>query len=323
VALATALTVTVAAVLSIAPAHAQPWPDKPVRLVVPVPPGGSLDQYTRFIAARMTEVIGQTVLVDNRPGANGIVGANLVAKAAPDGYTLLMGATPTLAINATMYAGKLPYNPETDFAPITMAAKAPSALAVHANVPVTTLKEFIALAKASPGKLNYATSGVGSGNHLMAEMFKSAAGIDIVHVPYSGGGPGLAALLARDVDAMVTPPPTLIPMAKLGRIKLLAVSSLKRSPAIPDVPTIAESGYPGFEAAIWYCIVAPRGTPRPIINRLHGALSGVLTSAAYRERLAADAATAEVSTPEEAAAFVRSEIAKWAKVIRSTGIKAE
>jgi tripartite-type tricarboxylate transporter receptor subunit TctC len=222
-----------------------------------------------------------------------------------------------------MYAGKMPYDPEKDFAPISMVAKSPSALAVHTGVPATTLKEFIALAKASPGKLNYGTSGVGSGNHLMAEMFRSAAGIDIVHVPYSGGGPGLAALVAREVDAMVTPPPTLIPMAKAGRIRLLAVSSSRRSPAIPEVPTIAESGFPGFEATIWYAVVAPRGTPKAVIDRLNVALNGVVSSAVYRDRLAADAAVAEGSTPEAAAAFIRAEVAKWAKVIRSVGIKAD
>ncbi len=306
-----------------APALAQAWPERPLRLVVPVPPGGSLDAYTRVIGQRLSDSIGQPVLVDNRPGANGIVGAALVAKAAPDGYTLLMGATPTLAINVTLYAGKLPYDPEKDFTPISMVAKSPSALAVHAGVQVTTLKEFVALAKASPGRLNYATSGVGSGNHLMAEMFRSAAGIDIVHVPFSGGGPGLAALVAREVDAMVTPPPTLIPMAKAGRIRLLAVSSVRRSPAIPDVPTIAESGFPGFEATIWYAVVAPRGTPRTVVDRLNAALNGVVASAVYRDRLASDAAVAEGSTPEAAAAFIRAEVAKWAKVIRSVGIKAE
>lgn len=305
------------------PVHAQqPFPSKPIRLVVPVPPGGSLNLYTRYIAAKLSEILGQQVIVDNRPGANGMIGADIVAKASPDGYTLLMGATPTLAISPTLYAGKIPYNPLTDFTPITLVAKAPSALASHPAVPVKTIKELIALAKANPGKLNYATSGAGSGNHLMGEMLKAAAGIDIVHVPYAGGGPGLVALLSREVDLMITPPPTLIPQAKAGKIRLLAVSSLKRSPAIPDVPTIAESGYPGFEATIWYCVVAPRGTPDPVVKRLHGALTAVIDSTDFRERLAADAASAESSSPEELSSWIKAEIAKFAQVIKVSGAKA-
>ena len=304
-------------------ALAQKYPDKPVRLVVPVAPGGSLNQYTRLIAQRLTESLGQTVLVDNRPGANGIIGADIVAKAAPDGYTLLMGATPTLAINVTLYAGKMPYNPERDFTPITMVAKAPSVLAAHPSLAFKNIKELVAFAKAHPGKLNYASSGTGSGNHLMGEMLKTAAGIDLVHVPYNGGGPGLVALLAREVELMITPPPILIPMAKAGRVRLIAVSSARRSPAMPEVPTIAESGYPGFESTVWYCVVAPRGTPKAIITRLHSALTTVLASAEFRERLLADGATAETSTPEDLMAWIRSEIPKFAKVIKTSGAKAE
>ncbi len=304
-------------------AVAQQFPEKPIRLVVPVPPGGSLNLYTRLIAQRLTESLGQQVIVDNRPGANGMIGADIVAKAAPDGYTLLMGATPTLAISVTLYAGKMPYNPVTDFAPITLVAKAPSVLAAHPAVPARDLKELIALARAQPGKLNYASSGTGSGNHLMGEMLKAAAGIDIVHVPYAGGGPGLIALLAREVDLMITPPPTLLPMAKAGRVRLIAVSSARRSPAMPDVPTIAESGFPGFEATVWYCVVAPRGTPQQVVTRLHGALTAVLGSTEFRERLAADGASAETSTPGELAAWVQSEIAKFAQVIRTARIKAD
>lgn len=318
----TRASLVVAALLA-GPVYAQqPYPSKPIRLVVPVPPGGSLNLYTRYIGQKLGEALGQQVIVDNRPGANGMIGADIVAKASPEGYTLLMGATPTLAISPTLYAGKIPYNALTDFTPVTLVAKAPSALASHPSVPAKTIKELIALAKASPGKLNYATSGAGSGNHLMGEMLKAAAGIDIVHVPYAGGGPGLVALLAREVDLMITPPPTLIPQAKAGKIRLLAVSSLKRSPAMPDVPTIAESGYPGFEATIWYCVVAPRGTPDPVVKRLHGALTAIVNSTEFRDRLAADAATAESSSPEELAAWIKSEIAKFAQVIKVSGAKA-
>jgi len=303
-------------------APAQTYPEKPIRLVVPVPPGGSLNLYTRFIAQKLSEQFGQQVIVDNRSGANGLIGADIVAKAAPDGYTLLMGATPTLAISVTLYAGKMPYNPVTDFTPITMVAKAPSVLASHPSVPVKTLKELVALAKASPGKLNYATSGAGSGNHLMGEMLKTAAGINIVHVPYAGGGPGLLALLAREVELMITPPPTLIPQAKVGKVRLLAVSSAQRSPAMPEVPTVAES-YPGFEATIWYCVVAPRGTPQPVVKRLHAALTQILASTEFRERLLADGATAETSSPEELSGWVKSEITKFAVAIKNSGAKAD
>ena len=305
------------------PAFAQAYPVKPVRLVVPVAPGGSLNQYTRIIAQRLGESFGQTVLVDNRPGANGIIGADIVAKAAPDGYTLLMGATPTLAINPTLYASKMPYDPIRDFTPITMVAKAPSVLAAHPSLPFKNLKEMVAYAKANPGKLNYASSGTGSGNHLMGEMLKTAAGIDLVHVPYNGGGPGLTALLAREVELIVTPPPILIPMSKAGRVRLIAVSSAKRSPAMPDVPTVAEAGYPGFESTVWYCVVAPRGTPKAVVTKLHGALTGVLASAEFRDRLLADGATAETSSPEELAAWIRSEIPKFAKVIQKAAVKVD
>ena len=304
-------------------ATAQNFPEKPLRLVVPVAPGGSLNHYTRFIAQKLTDSLAQTVLVDNRPGANGIIGADIVAKSPADGYTLLMGATPTLAINFTLYAGKLPYNPLRDFAPITMVAKAPSVLAAHPAVPARNLKELIAFAHANPGKLSFASSGTGSGNHLMGEMLKAAAGIDIVHVPYNGGGPGLIALLAREVELMVTPPPILLPMAKAGRVRLIAVSSLKRSPAMPDVPTIAESGFPGFESTVWYCVVAPLGTPQAVIAKLHSTLTTILTSAEFRDRLTADAATAETSTPAELMTFLRSEIPKFAQVIHRAGIRVD
>lgn len=304
-------------------AVAQTYPEKTIRLVVPNSPGGSLDRYSRMIAQKLTEALGQTVLVDNRPSAGGIIGADIVAKSAPDGYTLLMGATPTMAINVTLYAGKLPYNPEKDFAPITLTAKLPSMLAVNPAVPAKNLKEFIALAKAKPGKLNYGSSGIGSGNHLVGEMLKAEAGIDIVHVPYGGGAPGLVALLSGQIEVLITPPPTLMPMVKAGRVRAIAISSAKRLPAMPEIPTIAESGLPGFEATLWFCIVAPAGVPKPIITRLHTALVPILNSPEYRERLTAEGATGETSTPEELTAFVRAEIPKWAKVVKSSGAKVE
>ncbi len=207
---------------------AQTYPERAIRLVVPIAPSGSLDRYTRLIAQKLTEALGHTVLVENRAGANGIIGADIVAKSAPDGYTLLAGASPTMAINVTLYAGKMPYHPEKHFTPITLTAKLPSLMAVHPSVPVKTLKEFIALAKTRPGKLNYGSSGIGSGNHLVGELLKTEAGINMVHVPYAGGGPALVAVVSGQIEVLITPPPTLMPMVKAGRVRAIAVSSAKR-----------------------------------------------------------------------------------------------
>jgi tripartite-type tricarboxylate transporter receptor subunit TctC len=319
----TALLSACAAALFPQDAGAQRYPEKPIRFVVPVAAGGSADQFSRLIAQKLTASLGQTVAVDNRPGANGIIGTDLVAKAAPDGYTLLLGATPTLAINVTLYAGKMTYHPERDFTPIALVARITPVVAVHPSVPARSLKELIALARARPGKLSFGSSGVGSGNHLVGEMIKNDARVDMVHVPYGGGAPALVALLSGQIEILITPPPTLLPMIKAGRVRPLAVSSATRNPALPDVPTIEESGFPGFEASSWYVVAAPAGTPQAVITRLHGALGAILTSPDYRERLAAEGATADVSTPEEAAAFVRAEIPKWARVVRSLGTKVE
>jgi len=316
--------VAVLAVTPFAPALAQSkYPEKPIRFVVPVSPGGSADSFARFIAQKLTMALAQTVAVDNRPGANGIIGSDLVAKAPPDGYTLLLGATPTMAINVTLYAGKMTYNPERDFTPIALIAKITPVVAVHPSVPAKTLAQLLQLARKQPGKLSFGSSGVGSGNHLVGEMLKNEAQVSMVHVPYGGGAPALVALLSGQIEVLITPPPTLLPMIKAGRVRPLAVSSAKRNPALPDVPTIAESGFPGFEATSWYVIAAPTGTPQAVIARLHSALGTILVSQEYRERLANEGATAEISTPEEAAAFVRAEIPKWAKVVRSLGTKVE
>jgi len=321
--LAATLMVIVALCVFPGPSSAQKYPEKPIRFVVPVAPGGSADQLARMIGVRLGELLGQTVTVDNRPGANGIIGADIVARAAPDGYTILFGALPTLAINPTLYAGKVPYNAEKDFAAIAMIARIVPVLAIHPSVPAKNLKAFIALAKAQPGKLNFGSSGMGSGNHLVGELLKTVAGIDIVHIPYGGGAPALVALLSGQIEAMITPPPTLMPMIKSGRVRAIAVSSAKRLAALPDVPTIAESGFPGFDATSWYCIAAPAATPKPVIDRLHGALMTVLNSPEYRQRLELEGMTADVSTPEAAAAFVRSEVPRWARVIKAAGVKVQ
>ncbi len=273
------IAISTAALALPAGAAAQAYPERAIRLVVPIAPSGSLDRYSRLIAQKLTEALGQPVVVENRAGANGIIGSDMVAKAAPDGYTLLAGASPTMAINVTLYAGKMPYHPEKHFTPITMTAKLPSLMAVHPSVPAKTLTELIALAKARPGTLNYGSSGVGSGNHLVGELLKTAAGINMVHVPYAGGGPALIAVVSGQIEVLITPPPTLMSMVKAGRARAIAVSSAQRLKAMPDVPTIAESGFPGFEATLWYCIGAPAGVPKSVVARLHEALGPILQGA--------------------------------------------
>ena len=309
---------------SLLPGYAvsQNYPEKPVRFVLPSAVGGGTDTLARLIAQKLTSALGQPVVPDNRPGAGGNVGYEIVAKAAPDGYTIIMGATP-MAINVTLFAGKLSYNPEKDFTPVTLVGKLPLLLSVHPSVPAKTLKEFVALAKAQPGKLSYGSAGTGSSNHLMGEMLKKAAGIDIVHVPYKSGAQGLLALLSGQIEVLISPTSTLLPMVKAGRVRAIAISSAQRSSVMPDVPTIAESGLAGFEAVAWYCIVAPAGLPRPILTRLNAEIVKILNGAEAHDAFTALGAIVETSTPEEAAAFVRSEVQRWGKIVKSSGAKAD
>ena len=304
-------------------AAAQSYPEKPIRFVVPYAAGGTTDLLSRAIAQKLAEAIGQAVVPDNRPGAGGNVGAEIVAKSPPDGYTMLMAPVSPMAINVTLYANKMTFNPEKDFAPITLVAKVPLVLVVHPSVPAKNLQELIALAKSKPGQLNYGSAGNGSSNHLVGEMFKTAAGIEMVHIPYRGGGPGMMALVGGQIDLLVGQVPTVATMVNAGRLRAIAVSGAKRSPALPEVPTMAEAGLPGFDATAWYSIVVPAGTPKPIISRLHAELVKILKSADIRERLISEGADVETCTPEELAAFVRAEIPKWSKAVKDSGSKID
>jgi tripartite-type tricarboxylate transporter receptor subunit TctC len=304
-------------------AAAQGYPDRSVRVIIPYPPGGSTDLLGRTVAQKLTEVFGHQAVPDNRPGAGGNVGAEIAAKSPPDGYTILLAPVSPMAINVSLYAGRMKFNPETDFAPITLVAKVPLLLVAHPSVPAKNLKEIIALAKAQPGRLTYGSAGSGSSNHMVGEMIKMAAGINMVHIPYRGGAPALIALMAGDVDLVVAQVPSGAQLIKSGRVRGIAISGDKRSPAIPEIPTINESGLPGFDATSWYCIVAPAGTPRPVINRLHTELVKILQSPEVRERLVAEGAEVQTTTPEELAAFVRAEIRKWAVVVKASGAKVD
>jgi tripartite-type tricarboxylate transporter receptor subunit TctC len=304
-------------------ALAQRYPEKSIRFIAPYAPGGATDLLTRTLAQKLTEYLGQTVVADNRPGAGGNIGAEIAAKSAPDGYTILLAPVSPMAINVTLYGKKLPFNPEKDFAPITLVAKVPLVIVVNLGVPAKTLQEFIALAKSRPGKMTYGSSGNGSSNHLTGAMLMSAAQLDMVHVPYKGGGPGMVALLGGEIDMMVAQIPSSRQLHLSGKVRALAISGARRSPALPDVPTIIEAGVPGFDATSWYCVVAPAGTPKPIIDRLNAEIVKALNTPEMRQRLADDGAEVEPSTPAELARFVHAEIAKWAKAVKDSGARID
>jgi tripartite-type tricarboxylate transporter receptor subunit TctC len=312
-----------AALTAAAHAAEQAYPTRPIRLIVAFPPGGSTDIIARLVGQRLSERLGQQVIIDNRGGAGGTVGTEIAARATPDGYTLTMGTTSTHVIAPAAYS-KLKYDPVKDFAPITLVASTPYLLVLNPGVKATNLKEFIALAKSQAGKMNYASAGTGSTTHLAMEMLKHAAGIDIVHVPYNGNGPAGTAVLGGQVQALFGSMPAVLPHAQSGKVRPVAVGTTKRSPALPNVPSVAESGYPGFEASLWLGFFAPRGTPAAIINRLHGELTKIALSPdmkAQFERNGAEPVTN--ATPIELERLVRVEIEKYAKVIKTANIKLE
>ena len=305
--------------IGLADVSAQQYPDKPIRLIVQSPAGGTADLIARVIAQRLSESLGQSVVTDNRAGAAGTVSAELTAQAAPDGYTLLVASVSLMAINVTLREGKLSYNPEKDFTHVALTGKVPLAISVLPAFPAKTFKEFIAYAKARPGKLSYGSAGTGSSNHVVGEMLKTATGIDMVHVPFKGGAPAMAMLLANQLDVYIATVPTIVPLVQGGRIRVIAVSSAHRSPALPDTPTIAEAGLPGFDTTSWFCIVGPAGLPKPILARLNSEIVKILNNAEVRERLIAAGVNVESSTPEELRAFVHGEIAKMRKSVKFSG----
>ena len=305
-----------------ASASAQAYPNRPIRMIVPWPAAGAADVMARTVAQKLSERLGQQVFVDNKPGAGGNIGMELAAKAVPDGYTIATGSTGNLSINPTLYS-KLPYDAIKDFIPISMGALFPNILVVHPSVPAKSVKEFIALAKSKQEKLTYASAGVGTPNHLAAELFASMAGVQMVHVPYKGAPPAVTDLLGGQVSSMFSPLPTASPHLKSGRLRALGVTSSSRVASVPDVPTIAESGLPGYEAIAWNGFVAPAGTPKEIIARLHSEIAAILKMPDVKERLAVDGSIATAMTPEEFAAFAKAELVKWGQVIKASGARAE
>jgi tripartite-type tricarboxylate transporter receptor subunit TctC len=305
-----------------ATAMAQSYPNRPIRFVVPFAPGGSTDTLARTIGQKLTDALQQQVVVDNRSGANGNIGMEIVAHAAPDGYTILLGYIANLGIGPGLYA-KLPFDPVGDYAPITQLASSPNILAVHPSLPVKSLRELIAYAKTNPKKLNFASSGVGSIGHLTGELLNRSAGVDMVHVPYKGSGQAVIDLLGGQVQMMFSGMSSVMQHIKAGKLRALAVTGAQRSPAVPDVPTIAESGFPGFEATAWYGVLAAARTPKPIVNRLHGEIVRALALPEVKERLNNVGFELVGGTPDEFAVFIKSEIAKWTRVVRDAHISAE
>ncbi len=303
-------------------AFAQAYPSKPVRVVVPFPPGGAVDFYARVVQAPLSEVLGQTVVIDNRVGASGMVGADHVAKSPPDGYTLLLGNIASLAINAGIYA-KMPYDPAKDFTPIMHTIDVNYVLVVHPSVPAKSVTELIAYAKANPGKLAYGSAGSGSLPHLATELFKASTGTDMVHVPYKGGGPMVTDLLGGTVQVVIGDQANLMPHVKSGKLRGLAVASPRRSANYPDLPTIAEAGVPGFQAVAWNGLVGPAGLPPDVVKRVHEAFVKVMALPDVREKLQGGGLDPVGDSPEEFARFIPAEIAKWSKIAKDVGARAD
>ena len=309
--------------LSVAAASvlAQGYPDKPLKLVVPFPPGGPTDIVGRLVAQKLAEGIGQPVVVENRPGAGGTVGSTAVARAPADGYTLLYGST-TLAIAPSLYRD-LAYDPRTAFAPISLVSRGQIIAAVNAQLPAKTLKDFIALAKSSPGRINYGSAGSGTPPHLAAELFKTVAGVDLVHVPYKGGGPAVSDLAGGQVQVIFEGLPTLLPHIKSGKVRALAITGAKRDPALPEVPTFAEAGLPGYDANFWNGLVAPAGTPAEVIARLNSVLVQALATPEVHAALVRLGLEAAGTTPQQFGDFIAAEIDKWARVVKASGAKID
>ena len=303
-------------------AYGQAWPSKPIRWIVPYTGGGITDVVTRVVTQKMAGPLGQPIVVDNRPGANSILGSDLAAKSAPDGYTMVT-VIAGYAANVTLYAGKLPFDPRKDLVPVSLAAVAPLILTANANFPAKDVRELIAYAKANPGKVNFGSSGIGAAAHLTTELLKQTAGIDMVHVPYKGTAPALTALMANDIQILVDVPSTLMPHVRGGKIKALAMFSAKRIQGAPEVPTMAEAGGPPLESSTWVLFMAPGATPRPIIDRLAQETAKAINQSDIKERFNQIGIEPAGGSPEQAAKFLDAEVAKWAKVITTAGVKPE
>jgi len=301
------------------PAQVMRYPTKPIRLINPFTPGGTVDIVARAMAQRLNEAWGQPVIVDNRPGGGTMIGTGMVARAAPDGYTLLT-TTGTIAVNVSLYRN-LPFDAVKDLTPIALVVQTPSVLGVHPSVPAKSVQELINLARAKPGQVIYASAGAGTSTHLTMEMFKSAAKIDLLHVPYKGGGPAVAALLGGEVHAIFNPPSAILPQARAGKVRALAVSSIQRVEIAPELPTVAESGVPGFESIIWYAMFAPAGTPRAIIGQINAEVNRILREPDVREHFLKIGMVPTGGTPEALGDYLKLEIARWAKVVKEAGIK--
>ncbi len=300
-------------------ASAQNYPTKTIRIIVPYPAGGTSDILARLLSAKLNDVFGQTLIVDNRPGANGNIGADLVAKSAPDGYTLLLADLGALTISPSIY--KLPFDVVKDFAPVTMVTYSPHLLAVHPAVPVKTVKELVALAKSKPGLLNFAVSGIGGAPHLAGVAFEAQTGVKWTYIPYKGGSDAIIGLASGQADAIFNGMLATYPHVKSGKLKLIAVSSSKRVASIPDVPTVAEAGLKDFETGSWQGVVAAAGTPKDIVGRLNGEISRVLGTPDMKENLAKQGAEVYTMTPEQLGNWLRTEIDKWAKVVKAANLK--
>lgn len=299
---------------------AQGYPARPIRVVVPYAPGGATDLTARLAGQKMQEAMKQNVIVDNRPGAGGIIGADIVAKSPPDGYTVLLATPAEVAI--LPHLQKMPYSAERDLAPVSLAAMTPLVLIVHPSLPAKTVKEFVAIAKARPGQLTYASAGSGGVQHLAGELLKITMKIDMVHVPYKGAGPVMSDLIGGHVVSFFSGMPPAMPLVKAGKLRALAVTSTKRSPAAPEVPTMAESGVPGFDISNWFAYFVPSGTPAPVVERLNAEINRGLKHPDVRERLSSVGAEAVGSTPQDLAKFVRAESEKFARLIKLSGAKA-
>jgi tripartite-type tricarboxylate transporter receptor subunit TctC len=320
--LATVSFAAVSMALSIATATAQGYPAKPIRFIVPFAPGGGTDILARLLAQRMAEPLGQPVIVDNRGGAGGVIGAELVAKSPPDGYTLMLGSPGPLTINPNLQQ-RLPYDPQRDFAPVTLATISPFVLVVHPSLPVHSVKELLALARAKPGQLNYGSSGNGSVAHFSAEQLKALAKINIVHIPYKGSGPAVTDLVAGQLHLMLENLPTILAHVRAGRLRGLAVGTKTRSALLPDLPPLNEAGVPGYESSTAFGVIVPAGTPSATVGRLNGELVKILRGGDMRERLTGMGMEPVGGTPEQYATHLKEELAKYARIVKAAGIKAD